>query len=82
MDHDINTLANWSWDQLNEVVRTADEATCVALLRTELSPLGKKRKIYCERIHSRLIRVRADRERRELDNVRIGLAPRKDIKWL
>lgn len=77
MDHEINDM---SWDQLNAAVRVAGENTCVLLLKKELA--GKKRKVYLERIHSRLIRVRADRERRELDNVRTGLAPRKDLKWL
>lgn len=53
-----------TWDQLNAVIRGADEATCVKMLKTELK--GERRRMYVLRIHSRLNRVRAAREREEL----------------
>jgi len=59
MNQDIET-----WAGLNQVVREADEATCITLLKAELK--GKKRKQFVYRLHSRLNRVRADRERSEL----------------
>lgn len=54
-----------SWNTLNDAVRGADEATCEALLKEELK--GKRRKQFIKRIHSRLNKARADRERAELE---------------
>ena len=53
-----------TWVGLNDRLMTADEATCVALL--ELERAGKARRQFMLRIHSRLNKVRADHERREL----------------
>lgn len=56
-----------TWALLNERVRgLEDEAELRRLLRAELS--GARRKMFVLRIHSRLNRVRADRERVELLN--------------
>lgn len=52
------------WKLLNDQLRHADEATCERLLKKELR--GQQRLTYLLRIHSRLNRVRAARERREL----------------
>lgn len=54
-----------SWLALNDALREADEATCQRLLEEELK--GRKRKQFIKRIHSRLNKVRADRERAELE---------------
>lgn len=56
-----------SWSTLNDALRKADEATCQRLLDEELK--GRKRKQFVKRIHSRLNRVRAGRERRELESL-------------
>lgn len=53
-----------SWVALNDKLRDADEAACQQLLDEELA--GRRRKKFIERIHSRLNRVRAARERAEL----------------
>lgn len=53
-----------SWIALNDVLRDADEALCQSLIKEELK--GRKRKQFVKRIHSRLNKVRADRERAEL----------------
>ena len=53
-----------SWLALNDILRDADEPVCQALLQEELK--GRKRKQFIKRIHSRLNKVRADRERMEL----------------
>lgn len=57
-----NALA--TWQSLNEFIVNADEETCQALLAIEKK--GKKRKQFLLRVHSRLNKVRADRERKEL----------------
>lgn len=54
-----------SWQALNDFLRGADEAICELLLKEELK--GRKRKQFIKRIHSRLNKVRADRERAELE---------------
>jgi hypothetical protein len=56
-----------SWTALNDAVRDADEDTCRALLKEELG--GRKRKQFVKRIYSRLNKVRADRERAELESL-------------
>jgi hypothetical protein len=55
-----------TWVELNEIIRSADEKTCEQLLKVELD--GPKRKVFALRIHSRLNRVRAARERKEIGN--------------
>lgn len=55
-----------SWADLNKHIMTCDEAACEELLVDELA--GRKRKQFLRRIHSRMNKVRADRERAELDN--------------
>lgn len=53
-----------SWRDLNAAMTQADEAACLSLLKEEKR--GKRRLQYLLRIHSRLNKVRADRERAEL----------------
>ena len=53
-----------TWLLLNDAMQEADEAECQRLLKAELK--GKRRKLFLLRIHSRLNKVRADRERAEL----------------
>lgn len=53
-----------SWAALNLKLRGSSEAVCKALLDEELA--GRQRKQFIRRIHSRLNKVRADRERSEL----------------
>lgn len=53
-----------TWTKLNDVLRDADEATCRKLVEAEMK--GEKRVQYVLRIHSRINKVRAARERLEL----------------
>jgi len=53
-----------SWIALNDKLRGANETECRSLLEEELK--GRKRKQFIKRIHSRLNKARADRERIEL----------------
>lgn len=53
-----------TWIELNEALRKADERLCQRLLKEEQA--GRRRKQFLKRIHSRLNKVRADRERAEL----------------
>ena len=53
-----------TWVALNAYLINADEKMCKALLKEELRT--KKRRMFILRIHSRLNKVRADRERIEL----------------
>lgn len=53
-----------TWLLLNDAMQEADEAECLRLLKAELK--GRRRKQFLLRIHSRLNKVRADRERVEL----------------
>jgi uncharacterized protein YbgA (DUF1722 family) len=53
-----------SWQALVDFVSKADEQTCLELLKREKR--GRRRLTHLLRIHSRLNRVRADRERGEL----------------
>jgi hypothetical protein len=64
MKKQITCDALRTWVGLNEVMRTASEETCRHLLRVE--KLGRRRQQFLRRIYSRLNRVRADRERAEL----------------
>ena len=54
-----------SWIALNDAMRDADEALCKTLLDAEVR--GRRRKQFMKRIHSRMNRVRAARERAELE---------------
>lgn len=65
MKKPVTIPALQSWLALNDALREADEATCEGLLKEELK--GRKRKQFIKRIHSRLNKVRADRERAELE---------------
>lgn len=56
-------LKNWS--SLNEALKVADEKCCYRLLELERELF--KRKTFLRRIHSRLNKVRADREREQLE---------------
>jgi hypothetical protein len=53
-----------TWKNLNACLTGAGEDLCIKLLREE--QLGKRRKQFLLRIYSRLNKVRADRERKEL----------------
>lgn len=53
-----------SWSNLNEFLRSAGEEDCHKLLKLERK-VGN-RPTYLLRIHSRLNKVRADREREEI----------------
>lgn len=55
-----------TWVALNEAMKDADEEVCNKLLKEETK--GRARKQFLKRIHSRLNKVRADRERAELEN--------------
>lgn len=65
MKKPVTNPALQSWLALNDALREADEATCETFLKEELK--GRKRKQFIKRIHSRLNKVRADRERAELE---------------
>ncbi len=54
-----------NWRGLNDELRHANEEECIALLKFELAT--KRRRQFLRRIHSRLNKLRADRERGELD---------------
>ena len=53
-----------SWTALNDAMRDADETLCKTLLDVEVR--GRQRKQFMRRIHSRMNKVRAERERAEL----------------
>lgn len=61
----IDNLHLVSWDALNEHLMTCDEEQAKALLKEELD--GRKRGAFVKRIHSRVNKLRADRERAELE---------------
>lgn len=65
MKKEITNPTLVSWIALNKVIRKADEPTCEKLLKEELA--GRSRSQFLKRIHSRLNKVRADRERKELE---------------
>lgn len=64
MKKPISNSALVSWIALNEALRDCNEDVCKGLLKEELS--GRKRTQFLKRIHSRLNKVRATRERQEL----------------
>lgn len=53
-----------SWRQLNEEIAKLTEQDLVQLLRLESG--GRRRRMVLRRLHQRLTRLRATRERREL----------------
>ena len=57
-------MMNDTWRALNDLLRGADEKTCRKLLKKEQD--GRRRTRFILRIHSRLNKARADRERLEL----------------
>lgn len=64
MKKPIKLEALRTWILLNHALRGANEATCQRLLQAELK--GRRRQQFLKRIHSRLNKARADRERQEL----------------
>jgi len=54
-----------TWLGLNDALRGANEELCQELLDIELH--NRNRRQFVRRIHSRLNKARADRERREFD---------------
>ncbi len=64
MKNPVSNSALVSWVALNDKLRGANETECRGLLEEELN--GCKRKQFIKRIHSRLNKARADRERIEL----------------
>lgn len=61
---EITNPALETWIALNDTLRDADEELCQQLLEEELN--GRVRQQFIKRIHSRLNKARADRERKEL----------------
>ncbi len=57
-------LALSTWTALNNAVRDCDEQAARDLLELEIN--GKKRVRYVFRIHSRINKLRADKEREDL----------------
>lgn len=60
----ITNPALETWISLNDALRNADEKLCQQLLKAEQA--GRARKQFIKRIHSRLNKARADKEREEL----------------
>ena len=56
-----------TWRALNDALRGSNEKTCRTLLAKEKRGLNRQR--FLLRIHSRINKVRADRERRELRSI-------------
>lgn len=54
-----------TWVALNAVVRVADEPTCRALLADETA--GKCRKVFVNRLWSRINRLRVNEVRRAIE---------------
>lgn len=56
-----------TWTSLNEAIMSADESQCAELMAVELDKdHGRRRRQFVLRIHSRMNRLRAARERTEL----------------
>ena len=53
-----------TWNDLNDCLKEADEGLCNKLIQAERA--GKARPTFIKRIHSRLNKARAERERAEL----------------
>lgn len=58
-----------TWKGLNEFLRTCDERDAEALLEREKAREPRPRRQFLSRVHSRINRLRADRERAELRRV-------------
>ncbi len=59
-----DTLKNWY--NLNAIIASCDEDTCNALFEEEAN--GRKRKTFLTRIKKRINRLRAYREKLEMEN--------------
>lgn len=66
----ISNPALKSWDALNEFLKTASEDDCIKLMAQEREYV--RRASFIKRIHSRLNKVRADRERKEIQSAETG----------
>lgn len=64
MKKPVTNPALRTWVALNNALLEANEAVCQALMKEEIK--GRRRVAFMKRIHSRLNKVRADRERAEL----------------
>ena len=64
MKEEIKNPVLKTWIALNDFVRTANEDQCQKLFEEEQN--GRARKQFLRRIHCRLNKVRAERERNEL----------------
>ena len=53
-----------TWVSLNTAITTANEAACAKLMALEMQ--GRRRKMFLLRIHSRMNKLRAHRERKAL----------------
>lgn len=53
-----------TWEEFNSKIRNCSEEVAQAYLKLECE--GRKRKMFVLRAHSRLNKLRADRERKEL----------------
>ena len=76
----VSTAAYQTWEELNSVMKVADEKDCWMALKTELK--GPRRQEFVYRIHSRLNRVRAHRERDDLQAVLDGVRMQGPLSWL
>lgn len=63
---EVGDLRLRSWNALNASLTSADEKACKELLLIETK--GRNRNAFKKRIHSRLNKVRAERERKEITN--------------
>ena len=63
---DVTEVLN-SWEGLNETIMKLGEPECHSLLNAERT--GRRRVGFLLRIHSRINKLRADRERTELRRV-------------
>ncbi len=54
-----------TWINLNDAILEASEEECQKLLKEEMT--GRRRKMFVRRIHSRLNRLRGQRERKEMN---------------
>lgn len=68
MKKDITNPKLKSWLDLNAALMEADEQLCQKLLSEEIG--GRNRQAFKRRIHSRINKLRAERERKELLNLK------------
>lgn len=64
MKKEIQNPSLKSWNALNATLMNSGEQDCVDLLAEEVE--GRNRTKFKQRIHSRINKLRADREREEL----------------